>query len=80
MAPLETKLIFQGPIFHFHDYGRKGLKQNWFYRLYVYIKYTYAIDIYRHNLSFTQIDPIHTSKTHRAMAHAYSHWTASPSS
>ena len=23
MAPLETKLIFQGPIFHFHDYGRK---------------------------------------------------------
>ena len=21
MAPLETKLIFQGPIFHFHDYG-----------------------------------------------------------
>ena len=24
MAPLETELIFQGPIFHFHDYGRKG--------------------------------------------------------
>ena len=24
MAPLETKLIFQGPIFHFHDYGRKS--------------------------------------------------------
>ena len=26
MAPLETKLIFQAPIFHFHDYGRKGRK------------------------------------------------------
>ncbi len=24
MAPLETKVIFQAPIFHFHDYGRKG--------------------------------------------------------
>ena len=24
MDPLETKLIFQGPISHFHDYGRKG--------------------------------------------------------
>ena len=24
MAPLETKIIFQAPIFHFHDYGRKG--------------------------------------------------------
>ena len=26
MAPLETKVIFQAPIFHFHDYGRKGNK------------------------------------------------------
>ena len=24
MACLETKIIFQAPIFHFHDYGRKG--------------------------------------------------------
>ena len=24
MDPLETKLILQGPSFHFHDYGRKG--------------------------------------------------------
>ncbi len=24
MAPLETKVIFQAPIFHFHDYGRKA--------------------------------------------------------
>ncbi len=24
MDPLETKLIFQGPIFHFHDYGTGG--------------------------------------------------------
>ena len=23
-GPLETKVIFQAPIFHFHDYGRKG--------------------------------------------------------
>ncbi len=25
MFPLETKVIFQAPIFHFHDYGRKGI-------------------------------------------------------
>ena len=24
MAPLETKVIFQAPILHFHDYERKG--------------------------------------------------------
>ena len=24
---LETTLIFQGPIFHFHDYGRKSILQ-----------------------------------------------------
>ncbi len=24
IAPLETKLIFQGPVFHFHDCGRKS--------------------------------------------------------
>ena len=27
MAHLETKHIFQDPIFHFHDYGRKGSLQ-----------------------------------------------------
>ena len=28
MAPLETKVIFQAPMFHFHDYGRKD-KIHW---------------------------------------------------
>ena len=27
MAPLETKVIFQAPIFHFHDDGRKGSRK-----------------------------------------------------
>ena len=27
MTILETQLIFQGPVFHFHDYGRKGKNQ-----------------------------------------------------
>ena len=25
MAPLKTKLIFQGQIFHFHDYGGENV-------------------------------------------------------
>ena len=30
MAPLETKVIFQAPMFHFHDYGsQRPSKDTW---------------------------------------------------
>ena len=41
MDPLETKLIFQGTIFHFHDYGRKGIYKNALFNYqYIYISWT----------------------------------------